>query len=152
MAGTIHGLASWIVLPECKNLVWPTHPPGQPPSRSSDTSGLSVVLRWGRFLALRNHDGKGVQRTNEGSPAGWRWNERGRANGDGLQFTRQSVRSFSTDPARHDIRLLGSVAKIARIKNAKPRPSATTATFKTFMQAAPLGFSAICVAVRRGGG
>jgi hypothetical protein len=47
---------------------------------------------------------------------------------------------------------LGSVAKIARIKNAKPRPSATTATFKTFMQAAPLGFSAICVAVRRGGG
>src|SRR3979409_2607455 len=50
MAGTIHGLASWIVSPECKNLVWKTHPPGQPPSRSSDTSGLSVVLRWGRFV------------------------------------------------------------------------------------------------------
>ena len=70
MAGTIPGLASWIFLPQCKNLVWQTRPPGQPPSRSSDTSGLSVVLRWGRFLALRNHDGKGVQRTNEGSPRG----------------------------------------------------------------------------------
>jgi hypothetical protein len=26
-----------------KNLVWQTHPPGQPPSRSSDTSGLSAA-------------------------------------------------------------------------------------------------------------
>ena len=29
-------------------------PQVRPPSRSSDTSGLSVVLRWGRFLAFRN--------------------------------------------------------------------------------------------------
>src|ERR1700730_11820971 len=31
------------------------NPQVRPPSRSSDTSGLSVILRWGRFLALRNH-------------------------------------------------------------------------------------------------
>jgi hypothetical protein len=57
MAGTIRGLAIWILSPECKNVGWQTHPPGQPPSRSSDTSGLSVVLRWGRFLALRMCNG-----------------------------------------------------------------------------------------------
>jgi hypothetical protein len=37
-------------LTECKNVGWQTHPQVRPPSRSSDTSGLSVVLRWGRFF------------------------------------------------------------------------------------------------------
>src|ERR1700676_5018379 len=42
MAGTIRGLATCPHAHECKNIGWQTHPPGQPPSRSSDTSGLSA--------------------------------------------------------------------------------------------------------------
>src|SRR3981189_3117778 len=40
MAGTIHGLATCPRAHECKNIGWQTHPPGQPPSRSSDTAAL----------------------------------------------------------------------------------------------------------------
>ena len=72
MAGTIRGLAIWIFSPECKNVGWQTHPPGPAPSRSSDTSGLSVVLRWGRFLALRNMMARACSGPNEGGPARWR--------------------------------------------------------------------------------
>jgi hypothetical protein len=39
-----------VVSPQCTNVGWQTHPQVRPASRSSDTSGLSVVLRWGRFF------------------------------------------------------------------------------------------------------
>ncbi len=47
------------------------------PARSSPACGVChVPSRRPRVgLALRNHDGNGVQRTNEGSPARWRLKE-----------------------------------------------------------------------------
>src|SRR3981081_1053905 len=45
---------SWISKLDCltrvQELAWRLTPQVSPPSRSSDTSGLSVVLRWGRFV------------------------------------------------------------------------------------------------------
>ena len=96
MAGTIHGLASWILSPECKEPRLADSPTGQPPSRSSDTSGLSVVLRWGRFLALRKRNGGFV--VGEGAPAvalgGQAMKEA--ANGGGLTY-RTFLRSVEKD-------------------------------------------------------
>ena len=47
IVGTIRRSATLICFPQCKNLGWQTHPPGQPPGRSSDTSGLGTITRAG---------------------------------------------------------------------------------------------------------
>jgi hypothetical protein len=65
MAGTIRGLATCPRAHECKNIGWQTHPPGQPPSRSSDTSGLSAPpCALGPFLLM---DGDGGWRGGVGA-------------------------------------------------------------------------------------
>ena len=43
-------------------------------SPSNAQPGNASSPHWGRFFAW-NHDGKGVQRTNEGSPARWQLKE-----------------------------------------------------------------------------
>ena len=72
MAGTNRELAICFIHRSARTTAGKTRPGHPPAGVPTQAASVRPPMRWGRFLALRNHAGKGVLRVNEGSPAKWR--------------------------------------------------------------------------------